>query len=75
MNYEIFGWFVTRANIGFLIPLTLINGTALLALLLAVIFARQNGYPDPFEPRDVHYDTNSSGKAPAEWKEEVPSAF
>lgn len=71
VNYQVLGWFVTRANIGFLIPMTLINGAALIVILQAVILARSNGYLDPLQPRDVHYDPNSGEEVPTEWKENV----
>ena len=71
VTYETTGWFVKRSNIGFLIPYTLINLIALFALVQAVTFAKQNGYPDPFQPRDVQYDPIFSGEIPPEWKDKV----
>ena len=71
VTYETTGWFVKRSNIGFLIPYTLINFIALFALVQTVTFAKQNGYPDPFQPRDVQYDPIFSGEIPPQWKDEV----
>jgi hypothetical protein len=70
VSYQLLGWYVTSANIGFLIPLTLINGAALVALCLAMNFAR-GGYLRPSQPRQVVYDTNDNEEVPDEWKEKV----
>jgi hypothetical protein len=71
VNYEVLGWFVTSANIGFLIPLTLINGAALIALFLAMTIAKVIGYLHPLHPRPVIYDANSDEEVPDEWKEKI----
>ena len=72
VRYEVFGWFVTKAGIGFLIPYTLINGATLVALFIAAIFAKRNGYPDPFEPRKIRYDDTKPGEeVPDEWRETI----
>jgi hypothetical protein len=70
-NYEVLGWYVTSANIGFLIPLTLINGAALIALFLAMTYGKVVGYFHPRHPRPVTYDPNSDEEVPDEWKEKV----
>jgi len=72
VSYAVFGWFVTSANIGFLIPWTLVNGVALAALLLAVIkYGKLNGYPSPLQAREVYYDPESDEQVPPEWKEKI----
>jgi len=70
-NYEVLGWFVTSANVGFLIPLTIINGAALIALILALTFAKVVGYLHPLHPREVTYDPKSDEEIPDEWKHKV----
>ena len=74
MNYVVLGWFVTSANIGFLIPMTIINGAALIALLLAVLLAKTGGYIfHPFHPRPVTYGDNVDPQEPVpdEWRHKV----
>ena len=74
MNYAVLGWFVTSANIGFLIPMTIINVAAFIALLLAMSLANAGGNPfHPFHPRPVSYGDhiNDQEKLPDEWKENV----
>ena len=71
MNYVVLGWYVTKANIGFLIPLTIINGAALTALLLALGIAKGVGYLHPRHPREVEYDRKFDEEVPDEWKEKV----
>ena len=71
VDYEVLGWYVTSANIGFLIPLTIINGAALMALFLAITFAKVVGYLHPLHAREVVYDPNSEEEVPDEWKEKV----
>ncbi|KIJ90094.1 hypothetical protein K443DRAFT_576058, partial [Laccaria amethystina LaAM-08-1] len=43
LRYEVYGWFMTNANIGFLIPITIINLGALFALCRAMIIAKDGG--------------------------------
>ena len=75
LNYAVLGWFVTSANIGFLIPTTIINVAAFIALLLAMSLANAGGNPfHPFHPRPVSYagdHINDQEKLPDEWKENV----
>jgi hypothetical protein len=71
VNYQVLGWFVTYANIGFLIPITIINTASLVVLLLAMEFARHGGYPDPHHPRNVTYDPNYNEERPDEWRRKV----
>ena len=71
MDYEVFGWFVTRANVGFLIPLTIINGSAFLALFLSMTIAKVVGYLHPSHPREVSYDAKYDEEIPDEWKHKV----
>jgi len=71
VDYEVIGWYVTSANIGFLIPLTIINGAALIALFFALTFAKVMGYLHPLHPRGVIYDPESEEEVPDEWKDKV----
>ena len=74
MNYLVLGWFVTSANIGFLIPITIINGSSFITLLLAVWLAWTNGHIfHPFHPRPVTYaeDCDSQEHLPDEWVHKV----
>ena len=72
VNYEILGWFVTKDNIGYLIPLTVINLAAFVALLLAVIFAKGVGYLPALHPRPVTYNPKYDQEVPPdEWKENI----
>ena len=48
---------MTKSNIGFLIPITIINLGALVALYRAMIIAKDGGYAyHPSQPRPVIYD-------------------
>lgn len=74
VKYAVIGWFVTSANIGFLIPMTIINGAALIALLLAVLLAKTGGYIfHPFHPRPVTYGDHIGDheQVPDEWRHKV----
>lgn len=72
MNYEVLGWYVTSENIGFLIPLTIINLAAFIALLLAIIFAKHVGYLPALHPRPVSYDPKyEKEEIPDEWRRKV----
>lgn len=78
VNYEVFGWFVTKDNIGYLIPLTVVNLAAFFALLLALIFAKGTGYLPALHERPVTYITKHNEEVPDqfkgvpdEWKEKV----
>ncbi|KIK02026.1 hypothetical protein K443DRAFT_541776 [Laccaria amethystina LaAM-08-1] len=37
VNYQVVGWFVSSANVGFFIPITIINGAACVALVIAML--------------------------------------
>jgi len=69
-SLRVLGWYVTTSNIGFLIPLTLINLAALTALLLALAFA-EGVHLHPRHPRPIIYDKNFKEEVPDEWKEKV----
>ena len=74
VNYQVVGWFVSRANIGFLIPITIINGAAFVALVIAMWIAWTNGHIfHPFHPRPViiaeHIDEQE--RVPDEWIHKV----
>jgi hypothetical protein len=74
VNYVVLGWFVPSAKIGFLIPMTIINGAAFITLLLTVVLARTNGYVShPFRPRPVTYDDHIDREklVPDEWARKV----
>ena len=66
VTYQVIGWFVSRANVGFLIPITIINGTAFVALVIAMWIAWVNGYVShPFHIRLVNVE--DVDKAEEEW--------
>ena len=75
VNYQVVGWFVSRANIGFLIPITIINGAAFVALVIAMWIAWTNGHVfHPFHPRRViieEEDFDKEERVPAEWSRNV----
>jgi hypothetical protein len=73
LRYEVYGWFMTNANIGFLIPITIINLGALFALRRAMIIAKDGGYLyHPSHPRPVTYDDIDEGEqVPDEWRHKV----
>lgn len=73
-NYEVVGWFVSRANVGFLIPITIINGAAFVALVIAMWIAWTNGHIfHPFHPRPVTIakDLDKEERVPDEWGRKV----
>jgi hypothetical protein len=74
VNYQVVGWFVSPANIGFLIPVTIINGAAFVALVIAMWIAWTGGHIfHPFHPRPVtianHLDEEE--QVPYEWESKV----
>ena len=74
VNYQVVGWFVSRANVGFLIPVTIINGAAFVALVTAMWMAWTGGHIfHPFHPRPVtiaeHVDEQE--QIPNEWRDKV----
>lgn len=75
LRYEVYGWFMTNVNIGFLIPLTIINLGALVALYQAMAIAKDGGYVyHPSHPRPVIYDEDiddSGEQVPDEWMHKV----
>ena len=75
VNYLVVGWFVSRANIGFLIPITIINGAAFVALVIAMWIAWTNGHKfRPSHPRRViiaEEDFDEKERVPAEWSRDV----
>jgi NADH:ubiquinone oxidoreductase subunit len=64
---------MTNANIGFLIPITIINLGALFALCRAMIIAKDGGYVyHPDQTRPVIYDDIDEGEqVPDEWMHKV----
>ena len=76
LSYEVTGWFVTPANIGRLIPITIINLAAFVVLIKAIIIAKSGGYIHrPFQPRQVEYPSTSDQEelVPDEWMHKVTS--
>ena len=74
VNYLVVGWFVSRANVGFLIPITIITGAAFVALVIAMRIAWTNGHIfGPSDPRPVTIAKNSDEKEhiPDEWSRNV----
>ena len=73
LRYEVYGWFMTNANIGFLIPITIVNLGALFALYRAMVIAKDGGYVyHPSHPRPVIYDDIDEGEqVPDEWMHKV----
>ena len=74
VNYQVVGWFVSRANVGFLIPITIINGAAFVALVIAMWIAWNGGHKfHPFHPRPVTIAENldEGEQVPYEWGDEV----
>lgn len=65
---------MTNANIGFLIPITIINLGALVTLYRAMIIAKDGGYAyHPSQPRPVIYDEHidAGEQVPDEWMHKV----
>ena len=74
VNYVVLGWFVTSANIGFLVPMTIINGATFITFLVAAFLANAGGHIlHPFHPRTVIYDdhTDHEELVPDEWRYKV----
>ena len=74
VNYQVVGWFVSRANIGFLIPITIINGAAFVALVIAMWIAWTNGHIfHPSHPRPVAMAeyVDEQEQVPDEWSNKV----
>ena len=74
LRYEVYGWLMTNANIGFLIPITIINLGALVALYRAMNIAKDGGYVyRPSHPRPVVYDEHidEGEQVPDEWMHKV----
>ena len=74
LRYEVYGWFMTNANIGFLIPITIISLGALVALYQAMIIAKSGGYMyHPSHPRPVIYNEHidEEERVPDEWMHQV----
>ena len=74
LSYEVLGWFVTGANIGLLIPMTIINLAAFIVLVTAIITAKRGGYQHhPFDPRPIsHHDHKDQEElVPDEWMHKI----
>ena len=73
MNYQIRGWFVEHRNIGFLVPMTILNLASLVIILVAMFDAKAGGHKfDPFDPNAL---LSASYKIedgePMQWKDPV----
>jgi hypothetical protein len=73
VNYQVPGWFVEPRNLGFLVPMTILNLASLVILLVAMFNAKTGGYKfDPFNPNAL---LSASYKVedgqPMEWKDPV----
>ena len=73
MNYQVRGWSVELKNLGFLVPMTILNLASLGIILGAMYNARAGDYKfDPFDPNAL---LSASYKAkygqPMEWKDPV----
>ena len=52
MKYKVRGWFVELKNIGFLVPMTILNFASLVIILVAMFHAKAGSYKfDPFDPK------------------------
>ena len=73
-SYIVLGWFASGDNIGYLMPMTLVNIAALCLLIRALYHAKSGGYKfDPLKPNallaastDVKNDDQ-----PIEWEDKV----
>ena len=59
-NYEVIGWFVTAENIGFLMPMTLVNLAALMLALIAMFMGEKILHK--FDPTDMRALVFASGE-------------
>lgn len=73
-SYEVIGWFVTTANIGFLIPMTIVNLAALMVALTAVFIIRKGKYCD-FDPTDSKPLAHASSDKLQGWEATVKYRF
>lgn len=53
-TFQVFGWFVTRKTAAFLVPMTLVNLTSLVMILIVVmrVAAERDRYLTRFDPTD-----------------------
>jgi hypothetical protein len=73
VKYQVRGWFVELKNVGFLVPMTILNLASLVIILVVVFNAKPGGHKfDPFHPNAL---LSASYKVedgqPMEWKDPV----
>jgi hypothetical protein len=73
VSYRVLGWFVGLKNVGFLVPMTVLNLASLVIILVAIFNAKAGSYKfDPFDPNAL---LSASYKVedgqPMEWKDQV----
>ena len=74
LSYEVLGWFMRGANIGLLIPITMINLAAFVVLVAAIVIAKRGGYQHhPYHPRPIshHDDRDQDESVPDEWMHKI----
>jgi len=73
VNYQVRGWFVELRNVGFLVPMAILNLASLVIILTAMFNAKAGDYK--FDPCDPNALLSASYKVedgqPMEWKDPV----
>ncbi|KAF8812671.1 hypothetical protein BYT27DRAFT_7132308 [Phlegmacium glaucopus] len=71
-TYTVFGWFTGSDNIGLLMPLTIINFTSFVIMILAIIRTTHGSYQsDPTEPMALALAEHHHADEPQGWKDRV----
>jgi hypothetical protein len=74
VSYIVLGWFATADNIGYLMPMTLVNLASLCVLIRAMYHAKGGGYKyDPLKPNALLAASTDvkDPDAPVEWEDKV----
>jgi hypothetical protein len=72
VNYQVRGWFVELRNIGFLVPMTILNLASLVMILLAMFNAKAGGHRfDPFDPNALLSASYKVKDGHMKWKDPV----
>ena len=72
LSYQVRGWFVEPENIGFLVPMTIVNLAALIVLLIAILNGKRSGYKfDPLSPNALLSASHDSEGRYIEWEDKV----
>jgi len=73
VKYQVRGWFVELRNVGFLMPMTILNLAALVIILVAMFNAKASGYKfDPLDPKALlSASYNFLDGQPMEWGDQV----